>query len=764
MIKHFKYLFFIFLTCALSAKAGIPDSLINTIDFSERSYDINISKKGNENSSINLYQNWLFINDDKPGLRFGNGEEVNYTIVNGSSGLVFSVSGERSDEVVGAKPTFVIGGSDENNKALTEGIFETKFNGIAWYKCYFKTPKEFVNKIYELEFILHGAVEIYLDGELQTSVGKINSNPGLAEELNITDGNIYFPINDTAVHCLAIRFGLPNHLEYRRKYPNVLQRPSFQFSMPEIKDFNRNALNVFFSITNMLSAFFFALFIIHLLIYFFYREQSFNLLYSLFLILLSLTFLELYVVRFIQDLRFYLWLDNFDNVIFPTVCFILVTLLNKLLNEKPSWHYKFLCIVLVYHYIDVLFIGKFQQASMSTIIFYTYFNTLAHSIKGIRRKVPSAKFLGWGILSCTISILLLIVIVVAITLFSYGVPSDAWVIATYSCLLIIAILSIPISMSAFLAYDFASTSRSLSKKLIEVEELSERSIEQEKEKQKILAEQNEMLESQVLERTKEINEQKKIIEEKNKDITDSINYAQRIQRSILPTDNEIKEIFENNFVLFKPRDIVSGDFYQFKKNGDYNYAILADCTGHGVPGALMSMIGSNLLKQIILERGVKEPNAILSELHKEVRITLRQTSGVQSHDGMDASVLLMHKKKLFIASANRPVYIVKNGELTELKPDKRSIGGSQSVDEIAFNVIELEAEAGMMLYLFSDGYADQFGGEAGKKFKVKNLSQLLLSIHAKPLSTQKEILDTTFDNWKKDLEQVDDVSLIGIRF
>ncbi|MBK7817550.1 MAG: SpoIIE family protein phosphatase [Sphingobacteriaceae bacterium] len=329
---------------------------------------------------------------------------------------------------------------------------------------------------------------------------------------------------------------------------------------------------------------------------------------------------------------------------------------------------------------------------------------------------------------------------------------------------ILAIISIPLSMSTFLAWDFAQTNKSLANKLIEVEELSAKSIEQEIEKQRLLAGQNEKLEVQVTERTKEINEQKKVIEEKNKDITDSINYAQRIQRSILPTSVEINDIFKESFVLFKPRDIVSGDFYQFKKKGDHKYAILADCTGHGVPGALMSMIGSNLLNQIIIERGIIEPNRILSELHKEVRSTLRQTSGVQSHDGMDASVVLMHKKKLFIASANRPVYIVKNGELTELKPDKRSIGGSQAADEITFNVVELEAESEMMLYLFSDGYADQFGGEAGKKFKVKNLSQLLLSIHSKPLNTQKEILDTTFDNWKKHLEQVDDVSLIGIRF
>jgi serine phosphatase RsbU (regulator of sigma subunit) len=131
---------------------------------------------------------------------------------------------------------------------------------------------------------------------------------------------------------------------------------------------------------------------------------------------------------------------------------------------------------------------------------------------------------------------------------------------------------------------------------------------------------------------------------------------------------------------------------------------------------------------------------------------------------MDAAVVMTDGNKLFIASANRPVYIVKNGELNELRPDKRSIGGSSVGDDVTFILNELDIEAGMLVYLFSDGYADQFGGEQGKKFKVKNLGDLLLSNSAKPLEMQKEILDTTFDSWKKHLEQVDDVSLIGLRF
>lgn len=742
---------FLLTLIALTSVAQLPDSLINFIDIDDKKDNsINISV-GKGSTNINFIDlKWLFIDHDSPELKNGTRDERKYLLVHGNSSL-FSEDDKRKGIIL-------------TPHDRPQSIFDKDFNGVAWYKCYFKFSKELINKIYELEFMMHGACEIYLDGNLKERVGNVSHDPKLAEALNVTNGNIYFHVSDTSVHCFAIRFGLLNHKEYLSKYGDILHEPLFTLSMPEIKENNRTVVGVLYSVTNMLTAFFFSLFLIHILIYIFYREQNFNLLYSLFLILLSLTFLELYLTQFIKDLKFYLWLESIDDVIFPTVCFILVTLLNKLLNEKRSWHYIAFSIFLLYHYIDVIFIGEFHSYSYVTIVMYTYFNTLAHSIKGIRRKIVSAKFLAWGILSCTISFVLLIVVTVFITLAYINVNNQPWVLFLNGFFIVTAILSIPISMSAYLAYDFANTNRSLTRKLIEVEDLSAKNIEQEKERQRILAEQNEMLEHQVEERTKEINEQKKVIEEKNKDITDSINYAQRIQRSILPTSEEIAGIFKENFVLFKPRDIVSGDFYQFKKKGDWHYAILADCTGHGVPGALMSMIGSNLLKQIILERGVTEPNKILAELHKEVRITLRQTSGVTSHDGMDAAILMRNGNKLFIASANRPVYIIRNGELTELKPDKRSIGGSSVGDDVTFNLNEVNTEPGMMIYLFSDGYADQFGGEQGKKFKVKNLSQLLLSISSKPLEVQKEILETTFDNWKKDLEQVDDVSLVGLRF
>ncbi len=745
MVKRITYLFCFLFIAAFSVKAELPDSLINLITIKESDVvKFNISNGKSEGKLRYFDPKWLLINEDKSSLKFGNRSELNYKIISG-----YPEENARRQE--------------KNQEGKKTRIFDESFKGIAWYKCYFKIPKDLLHKVFKVEFILHGAVEIYLDGYLEASAGEINADPNLAEELNVTDGHVYFSLADTSVHCIAIRFGLPNFKEYSNNYPDILQAPSFNLSMPELEENNNTMLSIYYSITNMLSAFFFSLFIIHFLIYFFYREQFFNLLYSLFLILLSLTFLENYLVQFIEDLKFYLWLENIDDVVFPTVCFILVTLLNRLLNERRSWHYVLLCAAIIYHYLDVLFIGEYSFYTSVSIVMYTYFNTMAHSIKGVRRKVASAKFLGWGILSCTLSIVLLFVITFVIAMAGISLNNDVWAFIIFGFLIIVSILSIPISMSAYLAYDFANTNRSLSKKLIEVEELSAKNIEQEKEKQRILSEQNAMLETQVKERTKEIEEQKKVIEEKNKDITDSINYAQRIQRSILPSDHEIKDIFADSFVLFKPRDIVSGDFFQFKKVDHHRFAIMADCTGHGVPGALMSMIGSNLLHQIIVERQILQPNRILAELHKEVRATLRQTSGVQSHDGMDASIALVLGNKLFISSANRPVVMINNGVLTEIKPTKRSIGGSSGENDVEFELHEFEVIPGQMLYMFSDGYADQFGGDTGKKMKVKNLVNMLVDNHQLPVIQQLQILDHSFVNWKGALEQVDDVCLIGIR-
>lgn len=650
------------------------------------------------------------------------------------------------------------------NPLLTESdIAKSHFRGFAWFRIHvvFDSSARLAPVVLMLKHI--GASEVYLDGELIASFGKLGP---LHEERFVsyrTPIYIVPPIGREVV--IAVR------------YSNTQYNYTFHSDGDKHAGFSAEFLdaeNYYYSSVDQILTmsiigwggfvFFLSFGLVHFLLFIFYKARRSNFYFFLLCCVLALVFLYPWLDTGLEltDPNWYAAVSLVFFLLVSMVTLSMVTVLYSFFYTKfPKIYWIFLVFSMLV-FPGLLIERDIAIAVVIIQIFVISIEIIRVVIVALRKKKRGAKIVSYGfgifgsfILTCFVAALL-----------NGGsvVMDNSTVGEVITALFLLAILSIPLSMSIFLAWDFAQTNRTLSKKLIEVEELSVRTIEQEKEKQKILAEQNEVLEFQVQERTKEINEQKKVIEEKNKDITDSINYAQRIQRSILPTAEEIAGIFKENFVLFKPRDIVSGDFYQFKKKENLRYAILADCTGHGVPGALMSMIGSNLLHQIIMERGIKEPNDILSELHKEVRSTLRQTSGVQSHDGMDAAIVLKEGGKLFIASANRPVYIVKRGELTELRPDKRSIGGSSVGDDVTFSINEVEIESGMMIYLFSDGYADQFGGDKVKKFKVKNLSELLVSISEKPLDAQREILNDTFDNWKKQLEQVDDVSLIGLKF
>lgn len=279
-------------------------------------------------------------------------------------------------------------------------------------------------------------------------------------------------------------------------------------------------------------------------------------------------------------------------------------------------------------------------------------------------------------------------------------------------------------------------------------------------------------------RTSKIEREKKILErrveirtaelaQKNADITSSIQYAKRIQDAILPTKIQISKYFPESFVLFKPKDIVSGDFYWFgEKNGKY-IAACVDCTGHGVPGAFMSMIGTNLLNQIILENAITQPASILTALNIGVQTALKQgmKSEVETTDGMDIAILAIdiNKKEVQFASAMRHLIVVNAEGLEKIDGNKIPIGGAQMDAERNYTNYTPNFKKGTMLYIYSDGYADQFGGDLGKKFMVKRLHTLFESIYSIDLNEQKLQLDRTFEEWKGVQPQVDDVLVIGIR-
>ena len=275
------------------------------------------------------------------------------------------------------------------------------------------------------------------------------------------------------------------------------------------------------------------------------------------------------------------------------------------------------------------------------------------------------------------------------------------------------------------------------------------------------------LEKLLDERTKEVREQKDEIELKNRDITDSINYAQRIQASILPSLRKLQSIFTGSFVYYAPRNIVSGDFYWFEviPNSTKFLMVCADSTGHGVPGAFMSIIGTTLLKDIFNRPDVHKPSDILTLLDNELKTTLNQNiDGERPNDGMDIIVCEIDTQTYLtrFASAMRPFIVYQNGEQLYFKGSRSSIGG-QVKEEKIFEDVELQLTKGDLIYMFSDGYPDQFGGPLGKKFKMVRLKNLLKDIHEKPMEEQYNYVKSNFDLWKGELEQVDDILFMGIK-
>ena len=263
----------------------------------------------------------------------------------------------------------------------------------------------------------------------------------------------------------------------------------------------------------------------------------------------------------------------------------------------------------------------------------------------------------------------------------------------------------------------------------------------------------------------EITHQKELVEEKQKEIIDSINYAQRIQQAVLTGEDVWNKISKESFIVFKPRDIVSGDFYwaHVLPNGRAIFA-LADCTGHGVPGGFMSMLGNAFLNELVVENKLFKADEILNRLREKVIAALLQKGQSNQKDGMDMALCVWNKmdNTLEFAGANNSLYLVRENELLEYKGDKMPIG-TYLEENKKFTAQKIQLQANDFIYLSTDGFADQFGGPKGKKLKYKKLEQLLVEQSLNSALQQKQALENAFNEWKSNYEQTDDVSVVGVK-
>jgi serine phosphatase RsbU (regulator of sigma subunit) len=274
---------------------------------------------------------------------------------------------------------------------------------------------------------------------------------------------------------------------------------------------------------------------------------------------------------------------------------------------------------------------------------------------------------------------------------------------------------------------------------------------------KLLAEKEQALEM--------VDRQKAELELKEKDITDSLIYAQRIQEALLPSEAYFSRHFGDSFILFRPKDIVSGDFYWIGEKGEKIFVVAADCTGHGVPGALMSVIGHEVIDKTINEIGIESPSEILGVLNRALERTFSREKNIGTiiRDGMDVGICVIEKqkRKMQFAGAFIPLYLVRNNKLTEIRGDKIIIGMNN--EGMPYKNHELDIYKDDVIYMFSDGYVDQFGGEENKKFMYRRFRYLLLNIHHYPFADQKAILEENMRNWMGKNQQVDDMLVLGFR-
>lgn len=641
---------------------------------------------------------------------------------------------------------------------METGLPVSDFKGIAWFRYHVFVDSSLSRDTLSVYLESYGGTEVYLDGVKVAEYGKVGTDAateicGYSFEPKLVILSVLKPGN----HVFALRYsnykGASKHLlkkNYTARFLFVLTKYNREREYTDL--YWNQTPNILFT------GIFIAFSALHLLLFFYYKRERANFYYGLF----AFGFASIFFINYIEGSGTNIRMTNIleavsTGIIIPFCALTMIRLLSQIFNKKSTLaFYSILILTLLYNPLNWL--DLFINRELFVIILIiSLAEILRLIILAMIEKKEGSRIFGLGLLFFPTCLVITIVVIGILQNLNNHSWQTKFMDSLLSFLVYGSILGISFAMTVYLARDFSKINKKLAAQLKEIKALFNKTVEQESEKKKILEEQKSELEEQVKIRTSEL-------EQKNRDILDNLHYARRIQSAILPETSQIYQALKDSFVLYLPKDIVSGDFYTFSQREGKVIFSAADCTGHGVTGAFMSMIGSSQLNQIINERGITQPARILNQLNTGIVEALKQNPD-EINDGMDIALCSIDlvEKKLQYAGANRPLWIIRDGEWKEIKADKMAIGGFRLKAEMTFSNHEIHLHKGDLIYFFSDGYADQFGGEDGRKMLSKRFRDKLMSMQNISMREQEKELLTYFNNWKGHYDQVDDVLVIGIR-
>ncbi len=726
--------------------------------YSAQGQNSNIKSSQDTTKNIRINLNHLLSEDEKEQAE---ADSVIQQYINIDNLLEFTNNWKvkSGDDSLWKEPKFDDSAWDE----IADSARDNKnYLSIVWYRMHFDIDSSLLNR--PLAFILHlygSAAEVYLDGKLLKKFGTVASD--LAGEEAVFNANpqpIAIVFSKLKDHVLAIRYSNFHRTSAKISGFNIGQNFIIKFKdlNDEINDAllttKKSALTVF------VAAIFLTLAIVHFIMFLYYRQKITNLYYSLYCI--GIFIFAFYTYHLVTSTNYasIAFISKSLQFLAPLMVVPIVAMLHTIFYQRFR---KILWIIIgAYGLMIILYFFTTRNAAnlvLVILMMISFVEILRVILVSVRKKRDGA----W-IFAMTLFLPVLLGVVTSILPDQMSFSGMNFEIKPSQFVFASMILGLPFSVALYLARDFARMGKTLTNQIGEITELSTKTIRQEQEKKQLLENQKTILEFEVKERTREVLDQKNVIEIKNREVTESLHYAKRIQAAILPDIKKINQSLQDLFILYLPKDIVSGDFYSFAQRDEKIIVAAADCTGHGVAGAFMSMIGTALLNQIVNEKGITEPSEILTQLNDGIVTSLKQRES-EMNEGMDIALCTINNKSktLQYSGANRPLWIIRNNEFQYYKPNKIPIGGQQYNKTDGFMQHNITLEQGDSIYLFSDGYVDQFGGDLGKKFMTKKFRELLLSIQHLSMNEQKEYLLNTLIKWQGKHDQVDDILVIGIK-